>query len=197
NPQSAICLELGLVRRTSEPRGGISDCARAQPDATVRDRPRGISSTRAKYIAGEPREQSSHRPRDSQRTDDLARGPGCAGSVEMIDVLTRAEQEILLDRVIANLLSNADRRRFAGRVCIVTGAGGSVGSELAQQLAACRPARLVLVDHCEHALFRIEQRLSETDPDAVIEPVLCDVTRSVSVSRLLRRVRPDIVFHAA
>jgi FlaA1/EpsC-like NDP-sugar epimerase len=115
----------------------------------------------------------------------------------MSEVLTRAEQEILLDRAIENLLSNADRRRFAGRVCIVTGAGGSVGSELAQQLAACQPARLVLVDHCEHALFRIEQHLSEMDPDGAIEPVLCDVTRAVAVSRLLRRVRPDIVFHAA
>jgi FlaA1/EpsC-like NDP-sugar epimerase len=115
----------------------------------------------------------------------------------MIEVLTREEQEILLDRGIENLLSNDDRRRFAGGVCLVTGAGGSVGSELAQQLAACKPARLVLVDHSEHALFRIEQHLSETDPDVVIEPVLCDVTRSVSVSRLLRRVRPDVVFHAA
>jgi FlaA1/EpsC-like NDP-sugar epimerase len=115
----------------------------------------------------------------------------------MIDVLTRDEQEILLDRRIANLLSSADRRRFAGSICLVTGAGGSVGSELAQQLARCKPARLVLVDHSEHALFRIEQHLSETDPDVVIEPVLCDVTRTLTVSRLLRRVRPDIVFHAA
>src|SRR5262252_7607990 len=115
----------------------------------------------------------------------------------MSDVLTRAEQEILLDRAIENLLSNPDRRRFAGRVCIVTGAGGSVGSELAQQLAACNPARLVLVDHCEHALFRIEQHLSEMYPDVAIEPVLCDVTRTVVVSRLLRRVGPDMVFHAA
>lgn len=115
----------------------------------------------------------------------------------MIDVLTRKEQEILLDRRIENLLSADDRQRFAARVCLVTGAGGSVGSELAQQIAACRPARLVLVDHAEHALFRIEQHLSETNPDVVIEPVLCDVTRTVSVSRLLRRIRPDIVFHAA
>jgi FlaA1/EpsC-like NDP-sugar epimerase len=115
----------------------------------------------------------------------------------MIDVLTRAEQEILLDRTIEHLLSSDDRRRFAGRACLVTGAGGSVGSELAQQIAVCKPARLVLVDHSEHALFRIEQHLSETNSDVVIEPVLCDVTRTVSVSRLLRRVRPDIVFHAA
>jgi FlaA1/EpsC-like NDP-sugar epimerase len=115
----------------------------------------------------------------------------------MMDVMTREEQEILLDRRIADLLSDDDRRRFAGRICLITGAGGSVGSELAQQLAACGPARLVLVDHSEHALFQIEQRLSLTAPHASIESVLCDVTRAVSVARLMRRIRPDLVFHAA
>jgi FlaA1/EpsC-like NDP-sugar epimerase len=115
----------------------------------------------------------------------------------MMDAMTREEQEILLDRRIEDLLSEEDCRRFAGRVCLITGAGGSVGSELAQQIAVCGPARLVLVDHSEHALFRIEQRLSLTAPRASIEPVLCDVTRAVSVARLMRRVRPDMVFHAA
>jgi FlaA1/EpsC-like NDP-sugar epimerase len=114
-----------------------------------------------------------------------------------MEAMTRAEQEILLDRPIENLLSDDDRSRFAGRVLLITGAGGSVGSELAQQSAACEPARLVLVDHSEHALFSVEQRLRLIAPRAVIETVLCDVTRTVSVSRLVRRVRPDMVFHAA
>jgi FlaA1/EpsC-like NDP-sugar epimerase len=55
----------------------------------------------------------------------------------------------------------------------------------------------VLVDHSEHALFQIEQRLSLTAPQASIESVLCDVTRAVSVARLMRRIRPDLVFHTA
>jgi FlaA1/EpsC-like NDP-sugar epimerase len=115
----------------------------------------------------------------------------------MIDAMTREEQEILLDRPIEDLLSAEDRQEFAGRVCLITGAGGSVGSELARQIAACEPARLVLVDHSEHALFCLDQHLTETNPNVVIEPVLCDVTRTVSVSRLVRRTRPDLVFHAA
>src|SRR5262249_11098112 len=65
------------------------------------------------------------------------------------------------------------------------------------QIAACQPARLVLVDHAEHALFRIEQHLNLTTPRPPIEAALCDVTRTVTVSRLLRRIRPAIVFHAA
>jgi FlaA1/EpsC-like NDP-sugar epimerase len=115
----------------------------------------------------------------------------------MRDVMTRAEQEMLLGRPIEELLSDDDRRRFGGRICMITGAGGSVGSELAQQISACGPARLVLVDHSEHALFEIEQRLSQASPHTPVEPVLCDVTRTLSVARLMRRVRPDTVFHTA
>jgi FlaA1/EpsC-like NDP-sugar epimerase len=114
-----------------------------------------------------------------------------------MDKMTREEQELLLARPIEDLLSDDDRRCFAGRVCLVTGAGGSVGSELARQIAACTPARLVLVDHAEAALFRIDQHLRVIAPDAPIDAALCDVTRRVSLSRLLRRVRPDVVFHAA
>ncbi len=115
----------------------------------------------------------------------------------MIDAMTRSEQELLLGRPIEELLAKDDRGQFGGRTCLITGAGGSVGSELAQQIAACGPARLVLLDHSEHALFRIEQRLALSAPRTRIDAELCDVTRGIGVARLMRRVRPDIVFHAA
>jgi FlaA1/EpsC-like NDP-sugar epimerase len=115
----------------------------------------------------------------------------------MKETLTEQEQEALLGRPVERLLTAADRNAFADRTCLITGAGGSVGSELASQLAACRPSLLVLVDHSEHALFRIEQELKEHAPSMSIEPVLCDVTRAATVARMMRRFRPDIVFHAA
>ena len=115
----------------------------------------------------------------------------------MNDRIARAEQELLLGRPIEELLSAEDRRSFAGRACLITGAGGSVGSELAEQIARCGPSRLVLVDHCEHALFQIDQYLTEHLPQVRIEAALCDVTREKSIARLLRRARPDVVFHAA
>jgi FlaA1/EpsC-like NDP-sugar epimerase len=115
----------------------------------------------------------------------------------MMEVLTREEQEALLGRQVAPLLDSDDRKAFTGRICLITGAGGSVGSELARQIAACAPSRLVLVEQSELALFRIEQRLREVAPETPIAPVLCDVTRTASIARLMRRVRPDLVFHAA
>ena len=111
--------------------------------------------------------------------------------------MTQDEQELLLGRTIESVLSAEDRAVFRGRVCLITGAGGTVGCELARQLADCEPAQLVLVDQSEHGLFRVEAMLRELSPDTPIEPVLCDITRASSVQRLMRRVRPNLVFHAA
>jgi FlaA1/EpsC-like NDP-sugar epimerase len=115
----------------------------------------------------------------------------------MIQTMTLEEQELLLGRQVEPLLTPEDRRQFAGRVCVITGAGGTVGAELARQLAECAPARLVLIEQSEYGLFRIEDHLRETYPHVPIDVVLCDVTRGRSVRRVFRRVRPDIVFHAA
>ena len=115
----------------------------------------------------------------------------------MMDMLTHTEEERLLGRGVEPLLTVEDRAAFAGKVCLITGAGGTVGSELARQIAASGPRRLILVEQSELALFRIEQALLELAPDTAIEPVLCDVTRAASIARVMRRLRPDVVFHAA
>lgn len=115
----------------------------------------------------------------------------------MSDILTHAEEEQLLGRKVEALLTDSDRAAFAGRGCLITGAGGTVGAELARQLAQCRPSSLVLVEQSELALFRVERQLQELAPETRIEAVLCDVTRAASIARVMRRVRPDLVFHAA
>jgi len=94
------------------------------------------------------------------------------------------------------VLSRGEERPREGCV-MVTGAGGSVGSELVRQLAARRPHRLVLIEHSEYALFRIEQEIRERMPDVRIEPVLADVTRPRQMRALFERTRPTVVFHAA
>src|SRR4249919_3553880 len=98
-------------------------------------------------------------------------------------IMTKDEQEMLLGRRVEGLLTHADREHFRGQVCLITGAGGSVGSELARQIAMCDPALLVLVEHSEHALLTIERHLAEQAPGTPIQPVLCDITRASSVSR--------------
>jgi O-antigen biosynthesis protein WbqV len=115
----------------------------------------------------------------------------------MIDPLTHDEQERLLARPIVPFLTDDDRRMYDGRRCVITGAGGSVGGELARQIAACRPEQLVLIDHHEHGLFCIEQELRDLQPALSLKAVLSDVTRGAAVRRTMGQVRPDVVFHAA
>ncbi|MES1254641.1 MAG: polysaccharide biosynthesis protein [Acidobacteriota bacterium] len=110
---------------------------------------------------------------------------------------TTAELETLLERPIRRLLTADDRRAFAGRRVLVTGGGGSVGSELARQIAACRPERLTLLDNSELNLFQIERELHEQYPALLIEPVLADVAQGALVRQAVQLARPHIVYHAA
>ncbi|MGE3957555.1 MAG: polysaccharide biosynthesis protein [Vicinamibacterales bacterium] len=110
---------------------------------------------------------------------------------------TQPELEQLLDRPVRQVLSPADRQAFAGRRVLITGAGGSIGSELARQVAACGPERLTLVDHSEHALFQVERELGGLLPASRLDPVLADVTRPAFVRQTFRLTRPHVVYHAA
>jgi FlaA1/EpsC-like NDP-sugar epimerase len=110
---------------------------------------------------------------------------------------TDVELEALLERPIRHLLSAADRRAFAGRRVLITGGGGSVGSELARQIAACGPERLTLLDHSELNLFQIERELMERFPGVAIDPVLADITRASFVHQAFTAARPQVVYHAA
>jgi FlaA1/EpsC-like NDP-sugar epimerase len=94
-------------------------------------------------------------------------------------------------------MTSADRQSLAGQRVLVTGAGGSIGSELARQVAACRPARLTLVDNCELNLFHIEHELRDLSPGVLVEPRLLDVSRSSAVEAAFRGSRPHVVYHAA
>src|SRR5688572_28177141 len=106
-------------------------------------------------------------------------------------------QERLLGRPVRDLLTGADCTAFAGQRLLVTGAGGSVGGELARQLASCRPERLTLVDHSEYALFRIERALRERYAGVEIDAVLGDVSRRVDISAICQAAAPHAVYHAA
>lgn len=110
---------------------------------------------------------------------------------------TDAELAQLLERPVRHLLTAPDRKRYAGRRLLITGGGGSVGSELSRQLADCGPASLTLVDHSELHLFEITRELAERAPGLVIEPVLADVSHEASIRRAVAAAAPDVVFHAA
>ncbi|HET6777679.1 MAG TPA: nucleoside-diphosphate sugar epimerase/dehydratase [Gemmatimonadales bacterium] len=82
-------------------------------------------------------------------------------------------------------------------VILLTGAAGSIGSELARQIAAFRPARLVLLDQAESDLYFIHLELCQAHPGLDLVPVICDITNSTGVARVCAQHRPDYVIHAA
>ena len=105
----------------------------------------------------------------------------------------------LLGRNEVSPLPHLLRGSVAGRAVLVTGAGGSIGSELCRQISRLQPRRLVLLDQNEYALFRVENELnrSRADGRAPVVAVLGSVLDGALVERTLRAHRVDTVYHAA
>jgi FlaA1/EpsC-like NDP-sugar epimerase len=108
--------------------------------------------------------------------------------VRVEDVLGREPVRMEIDRVGAYL---------ANQVVLVTGAGGSIGSELCRQIARVGPRKLVLVDNAENALFEIDRELSEQRHFRHAQAVLADCKDAVRMREVFGEHRPDVVFHAA
>ena len=108
--------------------------------------------------------------------------------VEVEDVLGREPVEVDLDSI-------ADY--VTGEVVLVTGAGGSIGSELCRQIARLGPTRLVLFDHAEPALFEIERELVDERGFHAAAAILGDVKHREKVRQVFEKYRPAVVFHAA
>ena len=86
---------------------------------------------------------------------------------------------------------------YQGHRLLVTGAGGSIGSELCRQLVACRPSHLVLLDHSELALYSIEKELQSIAPDLPITAILGSVCDRKVMESLLQQNQIEVVLHAA
>ena len=105
--------------------------------------------------------------------------------------------EDLLDRPQVPLDREGMARLVQGRRVLVTGAGGTIGGELARQVAALGPALLVLLDHGEFLLYEIDLELREKHPDVPRRAVLADVRDEARIRRLFEDIKPELVFHAA
>ncbi len=118
-------------------------------------------------------------------------------SVTRFDDLKPVAIDDLLGREPVSLNWESIRAGLTGKRVLVTGGGGSIGSELCQQIARLAPASLVVLDHSEYNLYRIERRLRQHFGDLVIEAVLGDVADSATVEQVMQLNRPQVVFHAA
>jgi FlaA1/EpsC-like NDP-sugar epimerase len=85
----------------------------------------------------------------------------------------------------------------AGRTVLVTGAGGSIGSELSRQIAFARPARLILLGHGENSVFGVQQQLAEQYGSVKLVPVIADIRDAGRLQQVFERHHPQVVFHAA
>jgi len=111
--------------------------------------------------------------------------------------LDAAAIERLLGRPECEVLTPRDREAIRGERVVITGGGGSVGSELARQVARCGPGALVLVDHSEYNLFTIEQEIRRRTPGVALEVVLGDVSRVRIMRQACQIANPTVVYHAA
>jgi FlaA1/EpsC-like NDP-sugar epimerase len=105
--------------------------------------------------------------------------------------------EDLLGRPPVILDLSSARADLEDRVVLLTGAAGSIGSELARQIAPFRPARLVLLDQAESDLYFLHLELREAHPGLDLVPVLCDITSQTRLSQVCAQHRPQYVIHAA
>lgn len=108
--------------------------------------------------------------------------------VQVEDLLGRAQVD-LRDEKVADLVRD--------KVVMVTGAGGSIGSELCRQLAAYNPQRLLLVEQAEGSLFNTEMELNERGYKNLIVPLVADILDVPRMTGILSRFSPQIIFHAA
>lgn len=113
------------------------------------------------------------------------------------DQLRPIELDDFLDRGTLDVNSLQIHELISQRVVMVTGAGGSIGSELSRQIAAKNPSRLLLVEQSEAALFQIEQFLHAEGFGSSILPLLADIRDQKRMEYILERYRPSIIFHSA
>lgn len=118
------------------------------------------------------------------------------GNVSLRD-LQRVQIEDVLQRDRITPDPVLTRSLLAGKIVLVTGAGGSIGSELCLQIAAAGPRRLILLDKSENSLFYSHLAISEKFPGVETHPCLADITDENLMRVIFQRERPEIVFHAA
>ena len=130
---------------------------------------------------------------------DLAKGKVTASDIRELDI------EDLLGREPVAPDHNLLKENITGKVVLVTGAGGSIGSELCRQILAQSPSALILIDQSEYALYTIEQELKRHAEEhllvkqnvPVITPVLASICNEQLMRKIIEQNKPAVIFHAA
>ncbi|WP_412062453.1 polysaccharide biosynthesis protein [Rubrivirga sp. IMCC45206] len=125
------------------------------------------------------------------RLGDIAAGTVRISQVREVDL------EDLLGRKPVRLDTDPIRDYVTGKCVLVTGAGGSIGSEIVRQIAPFRPSSVILLGRGENSVYEIDRELAREWPDLARHAVVCDVRDRASLAAVFERFGPDVVFHAA
>lgn len=122
---------------------------------------------------------------------DIASGRFTVSQIRDVDI------NDLLSREVVQLDEDLIEAFARDKTILVTGAGGSIGSEMCRQLCRFGPKLLLLVEQAENPLFYIERELQRRYPDVIIEAIICNITDKARVERIFEQYEPKIIIHAA
>lgn len=111
--------------------------------------------------------------------------------------LKRVVIDDLLGRDPVSLEWESIRAGLVGKRVMITGGGGSIGSELCRQIARLNPIELVVIDHSEYSLYKIDHELRSEFHDLIFYSVLGDICDPATVEKVVGEYKPDMIFHAA
>lgn len=111
--------------------------------------------------------------------------------------LKRVVIDDLLGRDPVSLEWESIREGLVGKRVMITGGGGSIGSELCRQIARLNPVEIIVIDHSEYSLYKIDHELRSEFHDLVFYSILGDICDPATVEKVIGDYKPDVVFHAA
>jgi FlaA1/EpsC-like NDP-sugar epimerase len=160
---------------------GVREVIAAIPDASSRDMREIFEICR----------RTGSRLRTVPTRGEVARGAARISQIRLVEL------EDLLGREVINLDRQLLLQSLSGHRILITGAAGSIGSEMARQIAGYDPGSLILLDRNENNLFYLEADLRAAHPFLQLRAAVGDVLDQASLRRLFRDERPQVVFHAA
>ncbi len=127
----------------------------------------------------------------------LPKNLGISGKIKVKTDARNIQIEDLLSRDVVNLDIDDMSRELKGKTILVTGGGGSIGSELCRQIASFEPKKLIIVDIYENNAYDIENELKSKYPNLNIDVLIASVRDKDRLDKIFGREKPEIVFHAA
>jgi FlaA1/EpsC-like NDP-sugar epimerase len=159
----------------------IEEVAIAMPSATVPQRRRVVQVCQGTKVHF----------RTVPSMTDIASGRFRVSQIRDVDI------NDLLGREAIQLDTEAVEAFITGKTVLVTGAGGSIGSEMCRQICFYKPKLLLLIEQAENPLFYIERELRERFPDISMTAIICDITDKTRVEGIFEKFRPEVLIHAA